>query len=116
MELNQALSDTADEFGVYGEDREYFKYLMMQELNKLGEDEEMSEEAVAEVAKKVKSRSAPTTTSVDDPTPAPGNEPGGIGLEQFEAMGIMERSKLYGKDPKLYNSLMEQEKAARMKK
>ena len=73
LELNQAISETADEYGVTGEDKDYFRYLLTQELQGLGEDEEISEEQLETIAKKAKARSASSTTSVDDPEPTPGS-------------------------------------------
>lgn len=116
LELNQAISETAEEYGVTGEDKDYFTYLLANELQGLEENEEITEEQLDAIAKKARARSASSSTSIEDDGPNPEAAPGGMTLDKFQVMGIMDRSKLYGQDPKLYNSLLEQEKLAKTKK
>lgn len=115
LEVQSALREAANEYGIPANQYDYFEFLVSKKLNTLGEGEEITEEDLDEIAKQARGVGATPTTSVDGKgqNPDPTQPTGGISLEEFQAMGIMERSKLYGRDPKLYDRLKAQEEAAR---
>lgn len=114
--LEAALKGAALEYGVKKEDYEYFEFLVGKRLATLGEDEELSDEEVAQLAKQAKAKSASRSTSVDGDGPDPDEEDGEVTLEEFMGMGIGAKSALYQKDKALYDKLLVAEKAAKRKK
>jgi hypothetical protein len=118
LEMQSAMNEAATEYGVSQPQQEYFEYLVNKTLNGLKEGEELSEQGLEEIAKKANGAAASSSTSIDGGAgqePAQ-NDPGGISIDAFMAMGIMERSKLYSQNPKLYEQLKLQEAAAAKRK
>lgn len=113
--LNNALTEAALEYGVSKQDYSYFKFLVQEKLQALGEGEELTEEDLDVIAKQSKRGSAVSSTSVEDGE-IPPESSGGVTLESFKAMGINERSMLFSKNEVLYKQLVAQERAAAKKK
>ena len=113
-EAEAALTQLAYDHKIPNEERDYFEFLVDRELGKLQEGEALSEEALEEVAKKVRAKSAPQSTSVTDGAgapPIPSNKEGVTTIDEFKTMSMGQKSALYGKDPALYEKLMTQAKA-----
>lgn len=113
-DIQHSITELAYDHAVPKEDKEYFEYLMMKRLQNLGEDEELGEDDIAEIAKQAKARKGAGASSVgtgDKPNGAA--NPTAITLAQFKKMSITEKSALYGKNPKLYESLTIQAKENR---
>lgn len=118
MKLQLAIRDTALSMGIGGDDYEYFEFLMGKKLNDMGEDEEMDEDAIQEIAQKVQARSGSssqkkTSTSVGtgkkDGTEPDGTSDGdNITAEQFSQMNTGEKSAIYQKTPELYDKLFKE--------
>ncbi len=90
---------------------------MSRAVSQLEDGEELSEEDVTEIAKKVRStfggeKKAQTSVTESGSKKAPGN-PGEVSLDQFCSMSIAAKSKLYSEQPELYNELFSQAKAAK---
>jgi hypothetical protein len=113
--LNSALTEAAMEYGIGKEDFIYFKFLVQERLSALEDGEELTEEDLDVLAKEARRGKAASATSVEGGGPAPEVE-GGITLAEFQAMGINERSALFGKNEALYKQLIAQERAAKAKK
>ena len=115
MAINQALTEAALEFGVGRESYDYFRFLVSERLQSLGEGEEITEEDLEAIAKSAGAKGGMTTTSVDGvQVPAP-EVPGGTTLEEFQVMGINARSLLFRDNPVLYKQLLMSEQAATKK-
>lgn len=114
-ELENSITELAYDHGVPKEDREYFDFLMHKRLSSLGEDEELGEDDIAEIAKQAKAKRGGSSSSVGTGTKpdAEGSGKSAVDLKAFKAMSITERSALYGKNPKLYESLMAEAKTTR---
>lgn len=114
LEEEKALNDLAKDLKIPDEGRDFFNFLLQKELNGLNEGEELSDEALEDVAKKAKAQAAPASTSVENggkgSTPPPSGNAGETTLEEFATMSMGQKSELYGKDPNLYNKLLSQAK------
>jgi transcriptional regulator with XRE-family HTH domain len=118
-QLEIGIQQLAIQHGVTGDQFEYFQFLFHKQLEALGEEEEMSEDAVSQIIAKVQSvggaPNKPTATGVGaGGQPAPSPTRGDVTLEQFSKMNIGERSGLYSKNPTLYNKLFAEASAKRM--
>lgn len=118
LQFQAALNEAALEHGVGKADLKYFRFLVSEEVNGLKEGEELSEEALADLAKQAKAKSAPNKTSVSnkdgttDKDPEGGDD-GDVTLAEFNKMGIGEKSLLYQKNKDLYVKLSAEAKAAK---
>ncbi len=105
-----AILSIALENGVVGaENVEYFQFLMDKSLNSLKEGEEMSQEQLGEILSKCsKGNNANANTSTNDGKKGgqgPDQKDGDVTQEDFDKMGILEKSALYRSKPDLYNKL-----------
>lgn len=123
-QMRSAILENAIEYSVPKDSLDYFSYLVEKKANELKEGEELSEDTLTECAKQAKtsmtggsSKTSVSTGGTDDtknpttPNPNPGN--GELGLDAFVAMGTIEKSELYGKNPDLYNRLTKEASAKR---
>jgi len=103
-----------------GKDKlEYFEFLIAKAAGSLGEDEELDEEAIAGLVKKVKSSGDPSGTSTSitpsgegGDTPPP-DKSGDVNLDKFCNMSMVQKSKLFESNRALYDKLMSEAKQAR---
>lgn len=114
LELNNAILSAAVEHGIAKDDLEFFQFLVTKKMNDLQEDEELTEEGLAEIAAKARKQggSGAKSTSVggsaDEGKGGAAPAPGGtsdVTLDQFVRMSIVEKSTLYTKQPDVYNRL-----------
>jgi cell division protein FtsB len=111
LSTRNAILEIAIENGISGsENIEYFEFLMSKKLGSLQENEEMTEDDLADIISKlnVKSGGGKANTSTNDggkggKGPESKDE---INQESFNKMTITEKSKLYQTKPELYNKLM----------
>jgi hypothetical protein len=117
--FENAVLQNALEHGIPKSGLDYFKFLVSGAAAKLGEGEELSDAAVAALALEAKAKSIkPKAGSSADgsgsgKTPPPPGESGEPSVEEFAAMGIMAKSKLYEETPAVYERLF---KLAKLKK
>lgn len=111
IELRNAILESAMANGIGAEDLDYYEFLISKKTTALKDDEELSEEAMSEIVKTVRGKSgkAATTSVTDTDTEkkkpsTPGADE--VGIDQFVAMSITEKSHLYSKNPDRYNALM----------
>lgn len=105
-----AILELALENGVSGKKNvEYFEFLMNKSLSSLGEGEEMSEETLAEIV----SQATPTKGNANTSTKKDGTDnknpkedPEEVTQEQFNKMGMTQKSILYRTKPELYKKLL----------
>lgn len=115
MTMRAAILESAIEHGVGKEGLDYFTFLVEKKAASLGEDEELTADDLAEIAKEVSSKSGKGggTTGAGGGngggSPPPGGK-GGTTLEQFTKMSIAEKSKLYSENRDLYNKLIAEAK------
>lgn len=119
LELKNAFLEIAIENGVARDQREYFEFLMAKALDSLEEDEELSEEAFEQILSKVNGTGqskGSANTSVDDKNAGNKNPNGqtGTSLEQFLAMSLTQKSKLFSEKPDVYNALMVEAKSKKL--
>jgi hypothetical protein len=117
--FRNAVLESALEHGIGKDDLEFYEFLVAKAAGQLGEDEELSEDQVAEIVKQVKAKSAKgrANTTVGkgkdgkgDPDP---DNQSGVTFVQFLRMGIAEKSALYTKHPDVYNKFVQQAKQER---
>lgn len=105
-----AILRLALENGVSGaENMEYFEFLMSKKLNSLEEGEEMTEEDLDEILEKCSKGAGKANTSTNDSGKGgkgPGKNSDEVTQEEFDKMGMVQKSKLYTSNPELYNKLM----------
>lgn len=129
--VRNAILEACVEFGVGKDQRKYFEFLVNQELEALGEDDELSDDRLAEIAEEAKalkvSGGNARSTSVGSGKGKGGGQGAGAGagngqpppegggdkavtLEQFMKMNVLEKSALYKKDEQLYIRLRDEAK------
>lgn len=105
-----AILELALENGVSGaENFEYFEFLMSKKINSLEEGEEMTEEDVEEIVSKCSKgagNKANTSTKTGGKDKKPDEQADEVTQEEFNQMGMVQKSKLYQSNPELYNKLM----------
>lgn len=119
LQMAVAMKEAAFEYGIGTDQYEYFEYLVTKAVNGLEEGQELTDEDLEGIAKQAKGVGAARSTSVDGQgqgsEPTVGN-PDELSLEEFQEMGIVAKSQLYSKNPKLYEKLKLQDDAARKKR
>lgn len=122
LELRAAMLETAVEYNIPKDSLDYFEFLLQKALDGLEDGEELTEEQVAELAKKVKGNTQHTgtkSTSVSGNksgagAPPPGGDKSAVTLDQFTRMNMGEKSSLYQKSPETYNQLVAEAKAKKV--
>jgi hypothetical protein len=116
LTFRNAILESAVQNGISGEEVEFFEFLVSKSVSSLEEGDELSDEQMAEIVKKVKGKAkgAANTTvgkggKEGSGSPNP-DDKGDISLDQFSRMTMMEKSKLYVDNPGLYNTLMKEAK------
>ena len=111
LEMNNAITEVAMEYGVGKDDMGYFRYKINEALSELEEGAELTEEQLDEIVTDVRARSPkPANTSVEgtanqSATPQTAQGSDEISVEQFAKMGLGEKSSLFQKNQDLYNRL-----------
>lgn len=115
--VENAILRLAVEHGIGKDDLEFFQFLVSKGVSELDEDGELSEEDVAELAKKARRSasggSGSSSTSVTQGAPSPGAT-GTVTLDKFVKMNMGEKADLYAKNKDLYSQLMAEAKAKRV--
>jgi hypothetical protein len=114
LAIQNALLEIAVENGVPKDQFRYFSFLMNEKLGELGDDEELTEEALTEVLEMVNTAGAGKGSATSSFT-GNGKDKGGgsdeVTLEAFSKMTIMAKSKLYQTDKATYDRLMSEAKS-----
>lgn len=118
LAFRNAILESAVANGVGADSLEFYQFLVEKRAGELGEDEELSEEHMAEIVQKVNARGANGgTTSVGVGQKSGQGNPGGppkpgssgeLTLDKFCKMNMSEKSELYGKNPALYGQLSQE--------
>jgi hypothetical protein len=111
--FDNAILSAAVEHGVGKSGLKYFRFLVQERVNELGEGEELGEDDLAEIAAEAAAKSggkgAKTSVTGDDERSAGGGKkPGKSGkvtLDQFVKMTVSQKSDLQKQDPDLYVAL-----------
>lgn len=112
--VRQAILELAIQNGVNKDNLEFFEFLVSKEAQKLGEGEELGDEQIAEIVKKVKksgSKGTANSTVEGGKNPPPSGGPTEVTLDKFVRMSISEKSLLYEKNRDLYERLVQEAKA-----
>jgi hypothetical protein len=111
MEVEHAILQSAYQSGVPHDSLSYYRFLLSERLEALGDGEELGDDDMAEIVAEVQkvkaaksAEAAPGGTGAKGAAPQPAGN-GGTTVEQFAQMSVSEKSALYAKDPNLYNSL-----------
>ncbi len=118
--VRNAILEACVEHGVGKDHKKFFEFLVTQELEALGEDDELTDERIAELAEEAKgmkaagsgARSTSVTKKKDEkgkgnegnPPPEGGGDTE-VTLDKFVRMNVLEKSDLYRKKPELYDRL-----------
>jgi hypothetical protein len=115
-QLNSAILEAAVEHGIGKEDLRYFKFLVSEKFGSLEEDQELTEDDLAELAAEARGRKSGNdgTTSVGGGTPPPPGKGGDVTLEQFVSMTTAEKSLIFQKNLPLYERLFSEAKAKKL--
>lgn len=117
LAFRNTILEVAIEHGVPKDKVKYFTFLVQEATSALEEGEELSEDDVKALAKEAKGmQKKKANSSINgaegdeggDPPPAEGDK---ITLDSFCSMSITEKSKLYEKQPAVYEALAKQAKA-----
>jgi len=118
LSMENAILSIAVQNNIGADSLDYFKFLVGKRAGELEEGEELTDEDLKPIIAEVKSKLGKSTQTSTSVTPNQNNtNPDGGGeitLEQFAKMGIMDKSTLYRKNPKLYESLMAQAKEKKL--
>lgn len=112
--FRSAILQTALEHGISNQDVDYLGYRIEKAAAQLGDNEEISEDDLADIINDVKARAGgkSANSSVNDATggkKSPQKDNGAVvNLDKFVSMTMTEKSKLYATNPELYNSLMKE--------
>ena len=121
--VQAAMNDLCDEHDIPSASKKYFKFLVSEEFAKLKDDEEISDERVAEIAAEAKKVGGSGGKNPNSSTGVDGNAGGGkkpagkddaLDVAQFVKMNLGEKSALYTKNPSLYQKLMDEAKEKRL--
>lgn len=118
LQFRNAILETAVTNGVPAASLKYFQFLMTEAVTELEEDEELSDEKLAEIVAEAKKQggSGKANTTVGGKGKGSGQAPnpnGGsteISLDTFTRMTITEKSELYVKNPSKYEALVKEAK------
>lgn len=119
LAFRNAVLETAVSHGIPADKLKYFQFLMADAVEGLKDDEELSEEKLAEIVKDCKGSAGKKASStvrkfdkdgkeIVDPPPG---EKGELTFEKFLAMGMIDRSKLYQTHPEQYERFYKEAKA-----
>jgi hypothetical protein len=119
-EFDNAILTLAVENNITKEGLSYFRFLVNEQAGQLEEGEELDEEVLATIAKQVRkvhgqasgqnNSSAGTGANGGGQPPKPGAD-GGVTLDKFCQMGVLQKSKLYQDNPELYTRLVDEARA-----
>jgi len=114
LSMENAILSIAVQNNIGSDGLDYFKFLVGKRAGELEEGEEITDEDLKPIIAEVRAKIGSKTTTSTSVTTSQGNtnpnSSGDVTLEQFAKMGIMDKSTLYRKNPKLYESLMAQAK------
>lgn len=121
LQFKQSCTDLALENGITNKDQiGYLEFLLTRELDSLAENEEITEDRLAELVEKAKGvgpKAGSSSTSVNSKSkdgdggqrqPPPSDSGGNVTAEQFAKMSMGEQGKLHATNPDLYKSLREE--------
>ncbi len=122
--FRNAVLESALQHGIPADGLKYYQFLISEAAEQLQENEEISDERLVEIVSEVKKgfgsgarKPANSTVTLDkDGNPVKQPDPsatGGITLEKFLGMGIVEKSKLYTTHQALYEEFTKQAKEKR---
>lgn len=120
LAFDNAILTAAVSHGINRDGLKYFRFLVAERTEELGEGEELSEEDVEEIAQEVAAKTGKKTvrTSVTGDEGGKGSKaPGtkkGVTLEHFVKMGVLEKTNLRKRDPELYTALHKEAVEKRM--
>jgi hypothetical protein len=118
LAFQNAVLMVAVENGLNKDQAEYLQFLIGQQGESLGENEEISDELFDELlgkAKLVGGNTAMATSSVDGDRKDP-EQTAGVTVEQFANMNLVQKTKLRQDSPDLYNKLFAEAAKKRMLK
>lgn len=118
LALRSTILESAIQQGIKADDLEFYQFLVSKALADLKDEEELDEEKLAEIVKKVnkastKGAGSSVGTGKDGKKPPNPEGNGEVTLDQFIRMSITEKSVLYEKNPDLYKELVAEAKAKR---
>lgn len=111
LQVEMSVMSLAMEHQIPFENQKYFKFLLGEKFESLGEGEELSDEDLAEViaqAKGIGGGQGKKSTGLNGGAKPNEGANQGVTVEQFAEMSIAEKSDLYGKNPQLYQQLFQQ--------
>lgn len=119
LQVELGIAQLAMEHSIPADQQKYFRFLLAEKFESLGEGEELSDEGLAEVVSQVMnlsaSKSGMTGTGVGAGSkPNADSNSGEVSLEQFVKMTPSQKSTIYARTPELYNKLFAEAKAKKM--
>ncbi len=118
LAFRSAILESALQNGIGKDDFEFYEFCVAKAVGELQEGDELTDEQMAEIVKRVKTKSAGAAANSSVGAGGGGNRnPAAndttVTLEKFLRMNITEKSALYEKNLDLYKELMAQAKAQR---
>lgn len=109
LEYQIAMNEVRAGLGISSEHQEYFDFLVAKRLQDLEEEEELGDEELQEIARKVLGNSAPSTTGIRQQTKKP-LEKESVSVQKFAQMTMTEKNQLFLNDRATYDRLFEEAK------
>lgn len=116
LEFERALLELAVERGIDKGGMSYFRFLVADATSKLEEGEEMADDMLDAIASEVQAKTGKTqrSTSVGTGeggrTPPASGDTGGVTVQKFSKMSVVEKSELFVKNRALYDQLVSEAK------
>lgn len=116
-QMRTALLEAAVEHDVPKGQLKYFQFLIAERLEMLEDDGELTQEDIAAIAVEARkvaggsSQGSGASSSAGTKGAPPAGGDGRVTQEQFDSMGILEKSELYVKQPDLYKQFFAASKA-----
>lgn len=117
LQLRASVLEIAVDHEIVSRDAvDYLGYLIEKSASELKEGEELSEEDISGLVKKVKTQfgTKKSSTSVEDKKDPPPSNGATVTVEQFSKMTITEKSLLFQKNAALYEQLLASAKEKRL--
>jgi len=120
LEARQAKAEIASfaaQSGIPNDKVGYFEYLLNEAANNIGEEDELPDEVLTDIVNKVlavsgtNKKASTTPGEGQDAQETGGGATDGVTYEDFKAMGIMDRQKLYKENESLYMTYMDKARA-----
>lgn len=108
LHVELGIAQLALEHGIGSSDAQFFKFLLAQKFEGLGEGEEVTDDDVKAIVSEVKKRGGAASngsTGLNLESRPNADKKTDLSVEEFAGLGLAEKSQLYAKNPDQYQKL-----------